>query len=81
MSSWLVLCTALLSLLQPSTAAPAATSTCGSTANGPNSRQCWSPGYDINTNYYESWPETGVVREVGAFIGAGEARKITLIDY
>lgn len=30
-----------------------------SCTNGPSSRNCWSDGFDIDTNYYESWPETG----------------------
>lgn len=32
--------------------------------NGPKSRDCWSRGFDINTNYYKSWPNTGRTREV-----------------
>lgn len=32
--------------------------------HGPNSRQCWG-NYDINTDYMEVIPETGVTREVG----------------
>lgn len=27
--------------------------------NGPTSRNCWSDGFDINTNWYNSWPDTG----------------------
>ncbi|KAI5779559.1 Cupredoxin [Geopyxis carbonaria] len=27
------------------------------------SRDCWSDGYDITTNWYTDWPDTGVVRE------------------
>jgi FtsP/CotA-like multicopper oxidase with cupredoxin domain len=27
--------------------------------NGPGSRNCWSDGFDIDTNYYNSWPDTG----------------------
>jgi len=31
--------------------------------NAPNQRNCWTPGgYDINTDPYASWPETGVTR-------------------
>lgn len=29
--------------------------------NGPASRGCWGGGFDINTNYEESWPNTGRV--------------------
>ncbi|KAF2477734.1 laccase precursor [Lindgomyces ingoldianus] len=28
-------------------------------ANGPTSRNCWSSGFNINTNMYQSWPNTG----------------------
>ncbi|KAF2425356.1 hypothetical protein EJ08DRAFT_594437 [Tothia fuscella] len=28
-------------------------------SNGPASRNCWSGGFDIDTNVYESWPSTG----------------------
>ncbi|KAJ9144624.1 Extracellular dihydrogeodin oxidase/laccase [Pleurostoma richardsiae] len=31
--------------------------------HGPSDRSCWSDGFDISTNYYESVPDTGVVRE------------------
>ncbi|ORY01053.1 laccase precursor [Clohesyomyces aquaticus] len=27
--------------------------------NGPTSRNCWSAGFDVNTNMYQSWPNTG----------------------
>jgi FtsP/CotA-like multicopper oxidase with cupredoxin domain len=27
--------------------------------NGPTSRNCWSNGFDINTDVYQSWPSTG----------------------
>ncbi|KAF2108380.1 laccase precursor [Lophiotrema nucula] len=27
--------------------------------NGPTSRNCWSSGFDANTNNYQSWPNTG----------------------
>jgi len=27
--------------------------------HGPNSRNCWSPGFDANTDMYRSWPNTG----------------------
>lgn len=33
---------------------------CGNT---PTTRQSWCDGFDINTNWYEQWPDTGVVRE------------------
>lgn len=39
-----------------STTSVAATSTC---TNGPNSRNCWSGGYDINTDFDTAWPTTG----------------------
>ncbi|GME66055.1 Multicopper oxidase [Neofusicoccum parvum] len=31
--------------------------------NSPADRSCWSEGFDISTDYYESVPDTGVVRE------------------
>jgi len=31
--------------------------------NTPTNRQCWGE-YNINTNYYTTWPTTGVTREV-----------------
>lgn len=30
--------------------------------NSANNRTCWGQ-YDINTDYYETWPTTGVIRE------------------
>jgi hypothetical protein len=33
--------------------------------NGPQSRNCWADGFDIDTNPYKSWPSTGNVVEVG----------------
>ncbi|KAF2217437.1 carbohydrate-binding module family 20 protein [Cercospora zeae-maydis SCOH1-5] len=36
------------------TSAPTATCT-----NGPNSRRCWSGGFDIDTDFDQDWPETG----------------------
>lgn len=30
--------------------------------NSASNRTCWGQ-YDINTDYYESWPTTGVIRE------------------
>jgi FtsP/CotA-like multicopper oxidase with cupredoxin domain len=32
-----------------------------SCTHGPNSRQCWLPGYDATTDMYNSWPNTGRV--------------------
>jgi len=39
-----------------STTSAKATSTC---TNGPTSRNCWSAGYDINTDFDTGWPSTG----------------------
>jgi len=36
--------------------------------HGPTSRNCWLPGFDINTNYYASTPNTGVTRTVGVLV-------------
>ncbi|KAF2195149.1 multicopper oxidase [Zopfia rhizophila CBS 207.26] len=30
-----------------------------SCTNSPTNRGCWLPGFDINTNQYQSWPNTG----------------------
>ena len=32
--------------------------------NTPQSRSCWATGFDIDTNYYEEWPDTGRIVEV-----------------
>ena len=32
--------------------------------HGPKNRTCWSPGFDINTDYDLRWPDTGVTRQV-----------------
>ncbi|KAM7204229.1 laccase [Naviculisporaceae sp. PSN 640] len=32
------------------------------TCNTPTNRGCWSPGFDINTDFEVSWPVTGVTR-------------------
>lgn len=34
-----------------------------------NARSCWG-NYDINTDYYNTWPRTGKTVEVGKFISA-----------
>lgn len=45
------------------TSAPAATTTTPSRApactNGPTSRNCWSDGFDIDTDFDTDWPNTG----------------------
>lgn len=33
--------------------------------NSPTNRAAWDGTNDINTNWYTTWPNTGVVREVG----------------
>ncbi|KAK3116658.1 laccase, multicopper oxidase, benzenediol:oxygen oxidorectuctase [Teratosphaeriaceae sp. CCFEE 6253] len=53
--------TSLSSVVKPtitatSTTSVAPTSTC---TNGPNSRNCWSGGLDINTDFDNNWPSTG----------------------
>lgn len=30
----------------------------------PTNRACWSPGFDINTDYEDKIPDTGVTRQV-----------------
>lgn len=41
--------------------------------NGPNNRQCWSPGFDINTDFDTNWPDTGVTRQYSFDITNGTA--------
>jgi len=36
------------------------------TCNTPTNRACWTDGFDINTDYEANFPDSGVVREVGA---------------
>lgn len=31
--------------------------------NGPNSRNCWAPGFDSNTNMYTTWPTGKLVQK------------------
>jgi len=33
-----------------------------SCTNGPTSRNCWSPGYSVDTDFDQKWPTTGVTR-------------------
>lgn len=35
--------------------------------NSAYDRRCWGNGYNINTNWYEDWPDTGVIREVSQY--------------
>lgn len=35
--------------------------------NTASNRQCWSPGFDINTDYEASVPDTGVTVKVSCF--------------
>ncbi|KAF4847794.1 Laccase [Colletotrichum siamense] len=48
---------------QTSTSGAASSGDDSTCVNSPTSRQCWLPGYDLTTNYYENVPDTGVVRE------------------
>jgi hypothetical protein len=34
-----------------------------SCTNSPSSRNCWSDGFDVNTDFYTNTPDTGVTRE------------------
>ncbi|CAI6335069.1 unnamed protein product [Periconia digitata] len=54
--------------------------------NGPTSRNCWLPGFDSNTNQYETWPSGKIVRKTLTITnttcnpdGAGE-RVCMLVD-
>jgi laccase len=44
------------SITATTTSSVAATATC---TNSPTSRNCWSNGYDINTDFDTAWPSTG----------------------
>ncbi|KAL7272957.1 hypothetical protein RUND412_004209 [Rhizina undulata] len=48
-------------------------STNSSCTNTATSRSCWSDGYDLSTDYYSSWPSTGVVREYWLEVQNGTA--------
>ena len=37
---------------------------CLNATNGPNSRRCWTKGFNISTDYEYQWPNTGVTRQV-----------------
>lgn len=39
-----------------------AAATDASCTNGPTSRNCWSPGYSVATDFDQKWPTTGVTR-------------------
>ncbi len=39
------------------------------TCNTATNRQCWSSGFNINTDYETSWPNTGVTRTVSSLPG------------
>ncbi|KAL5594128.1 hypothetical protein BROUX41_001174 [Berkeleyomyces rouxiae] len=43
-----------------------------STCNTAENRTCWSDGYDIDTNYMESFPDTGVTRQYTIVVSEGE---------
>lgn len=52
-------------LLSPTLAHPeVAASVAPECENTPHSRSCWGGGFDIDTNYYEEWPDTGRIVEV-----------------
>jgi hypothetical protein len=36
----------------------------GGSTNSPSNRQAWSNGFDIDTDFAEKFPDTGVVRKV-----------------
>lgn len=44
----------------PSTSSSSTSSSC---VNSPDTRSCWSDGFDLDTNYYEYVPDTNVTRE------------------
>lgn len=57
-----------------STATASASSTLAATdascTNGPTSRNCWSPGYSVDTDFDQKWPTTGVTRYVSHIFDA-----------
>lgn len=57
------------------TSTAAATTTLGnpsdpSCTNGPTSRNCWSPGYSVDTDFDQKWPTTGVTRYVSCIFSS-----------
>ena len=34
--------------------------------HGATNRQCWSPGFNITTDYERAWPNTGKTRQVSS---------------
>lgn len=53
--------------------APGCNSRAATCVNSPSTRSCWSDGFDISTNYYESVPDAGVTREYWFNIENGTA--------
>lgn len=45
------------------------------TCNTPSNRACWSPGFDINTDFEVSWPTTGVTRTVSAALSLSPSHR------
>ena len=50
-----------------------------SCTNGPTSRGCWSDGFNIDTDYYKSWPNTGRVVEVSFAHSPRTSATVTLL--
>ena len=46
---------------------------CKNNTNGPASRACWTEGFDINTDFDNNWPDTGVTRKYNFEITNGTA--------
>ena len=50
------------SSLQDTTSHPSARQVSNSCANGPQTRNCWSDGFNVGTDFDKKWPTTGNTR-------------------
>lgn len=65
--------TSLLALPRVFGAAVPSENSTSACVNSPSTRSCWSEGFDISTDWYESVPDTGVTREYWFNIENGTA--------
>ncbi|KAH8776547.1 laccase [Diaporthe sp. PMI_573] len=65
--------TSLLALPSSFAAAVPSENSTSACVNSPSTRSCWSEGFDISTDWYESVPDTGVTREYWFNIENGTA--------
>ena len=57
----------------PQITAREVTQLCKSAVNGPQSRACWTKGFDINTDFDNDWPDTNITRKYHFEITNGTA--------